>query len=190
MTYAAQSIPEILIYEMVDGSPVYYKDYKDYLKGRKPIEAIMGSGKIQALIIAELIFLLRSFYGDEYLIFTNELGIQFSKNSWRAADIAVVKSKLVEELDNKYLTIPPEIVIEIDTKAELKEVKNPLGYYQEKTQELLQFGVKKVFWIFTETGKIMIAHPSKQWSIVDWDQSIEITSGLVVNLKTILDRKK
>ncbi len=64
--------------------------------------------------------------------FTNELGLQFSKKSWRAADIAIVKSDLKIDLDNKYLKIPPEVVIEIDTKAELNAIENPLGYHQKK----------------------------------------------------------
>jgi len=57
-----------------------------------------------------------------------ELGLRFGKNAWRAADIAVIKSDLVEDLSDQYLDVPPELVIEIDTKADLQEVRNPLGY--------------------------------------------------------------
>ena len=189
MSTEVQKIPEVLIYEMIDGVPIYYKGYREYLEGSKQMEEVMGSSKLQSIIIAELIFLLRGFLGDDYLIFTNELGLQFSKNSWRAADIAVIKSDLVENLDNKYLAVAPELVIEIDTKAELNGIKNPLGYYQEKTDELLKFGVDKVLWIFTETGKVMLAEQGKNWTMANWDENIEIVQGLSLNISEIVSKR-
>ena len=144
MHSTSQAIPENLIYEMDNGTPIYYNGYEAVLRGHKSLEEVIGSSKIQSLIIAELIFLLRSFYGEDYLIFTNELGLQLSKKTWRAADIAVVQADKIQDIDNKYLSVAPELVIEIDTKAALKEVRNPLGYYQEKTEELINFGVKRV----------------------------------------------
>jgi len=190
MKGAVQKIPTKLIYEMVKGKPIYYKGFKQYLKGNKQIEEIMGSSKLQSLIIAELIFLLRTFVGDDYLIFTNEIGIQFSKKSWRAADIAMIKSEKVKNLDNKYLAVAPELVIEIDTKAELHEIENPLGYYQEKTDELIKFGVEKVVWIFTDTKKILIAEKNKPWLMSDWKDKTEIRKGLVIDLEKIVNKRR
>ncbi|MEN0006405.1 MAG: Uma2 family endonuclease [Bacteroidota bacterium] len=190
MKSATQSIPEVLVYEMVDGVPIYYRNYRAAISGTLSIDEIMGSSKLQSLIVAELIFLLRSFFGDDYLVFTNELGLQFSKKSWRATDIAVIKSDKVDDLDNKYLSVAPEIVIEIDAKAELNELKNPLGYYQEKTEELLQFGVEKVIWIFTDTSKVMIAEKGQHWIISDWSQTIEVYAGLTLNVEEIINKRK
>lgn len=116
METTVQSIPESLIYEMVDGTPIYYKGYKEYLNGTKQWDEIMGSSKLQARLSAELIFLLKTFLSDAYLVFSNELGLQFSKGSWRAADIAMIKANKVKQLDDKYLNVAPELVIEIDTK--------------------------------------------------------------------------
>lgn len=187
MSIAVQNIPESLIYEMIDGKPIYYKGYRDYLSGIKQLEELMGSSKFQSFLATELVFLIRSLLGNDYFIFSNEVGLQFSKKSWRAADIAVVKKGSIKKLDNKYLSIPPEYVIEIDTKADLSEVNNPLGYYQEKTDELIKFGVKKIIWIFTETEKIMVAEKgSKKWEIFDWDQEIEFFEGLQINIDQIL----
>lgn len=187
MSTAVQNIPEILIYEMVKGKPIYYRGYRDYLNGIKQLEELMGSSKFQSFLATELVFLIRSLLGKNYFIFSNEVGLQFSKKSWRAADIAVVKKGSIKKLDNKYLNIPPEYVIEIDTKADLSEVNNALGYYQEKTEELIKFGVKKIIWIFTETEKIMLAEKgSKKWEILDWDQEIEFFEGLHVNIDQIL----
>ena len=187
MKSATQQIPDHLIYEMVNGTPIYYKGYKDYLKGNKQFEELVGSSKFQSFLITELIFLIRSYLGKDYFIFSNEIGLQFSKNAWRAADIAVIKKSESEKIDNKYLSTPPEYVIEIDTKADLSDISNPLGYYQEKTQELLAFGVKKIVWVFTDTQKVMIANRnSKKWEILDWDQDIEMIDGLLINIATII----
>ena len=128
---------------------------------------------------------------EAYLVFSNELGLQFSKGSWRAAEIAVIKASKVKQLDDKYLHVAPELVIEIDTKADLSEIKNPLGYYQEKTDELLNFGVQKVVWIFTDTRKVMMAEAGKKaWSLTDWTQDVEMIEGLNINLQKILEQKK
>ncbi len=188
MSSSIQNIPDSLVYEMVNGKPIYYRGYKDFLRGTKQLEQVVGSSKFQAFLAAELIYLIKSFLGKEYLIFSNELGIQFSKKSWRAGDIAIVKKNKVKKLDSKYLSIPPEYVIEIDTKADLGEINNPLGYYQEKTQELLNFGVKKIIWIFTDTEKIMVADQgSKRWEILDWDQDVELVKNLNINVHGILE---
>jgi Uma2 family endonuclease len=184
---ALQIIPESLIYEMVNGRPIYYRGYKDYLDGNKSMEEVMGSSKFQAFLAAELVFLLKSFLGKEYIVFANELGLQFSKKAWRAADVAVIQRSSLITLDDKYLEIPPDCVIEIDTKADLSEISNPLGYYQEKTKELIEFGVKRIIWIFSDTQKVMIAGKGeKRWEIVDWDVDVELVSGLFVNIQDIL----
>lgn len=186
MEQATKQIPKSLVYEMVDGKPIYYQGYKDYLIGNKQVDEIRSSNKLQALLVAELIYFLRSFYGNEYLIFTNELGLRFGKNAWRAADIAVIKSDLVEDLNDQYLDVPPELVIGIDTKADLQEVRNPLGYYHEKTEDLIQFGVAKVVWIFTDTRKVLVAEPGKKaWRIHDWADEVDLCEGLPVDLMRI-----
>ncbi len=125
---------------------------------------------------------------DTYRIISNEIGLKFSEKSWRAADITIFeKAKLADiPLNNKYLEIAPEIVIEIDTKAQLEAIDNPLGYYQEKTDQLLGFGVKKVIWIFTETQKVLIAEKNNDWKIVDWRSDVEILPGKHINAGEIV----
>ena len=191
MNSAIQTIPDTLVYEMQNGEPVYYAGYRDYLNGIKPIEEIRTSSLIQSMIISRLMFMLQLNLSDEYEVLTNELGIQFEKKAWRAADIAIVKTADIEQVEtkNKYLRFAPEIVIEIDTKAELSDLKNPLNYYQEKTDELLAFGIKKVVWIFSETEKVMVARKGEKWEISNWTEDIEIMEGVVVNIANLLKNK-
>lgn len=192
MEIAVQNIPKNLIYEMVDGQPIYYKNYQDYLNGTKQIDELMGSSLLQSLIISRFVFLLQTKLGVEYEILTNEIGIQFEKKSWRAADIAIVKASEIEKIDatNKYLGFPPDVVIEIDTKAELKEIKNPLGYYHQKTDELLKFGVNKVIWIFTETEKIMVAQKDENWETGTWDNEINVIDDCNIIISDLLKKRK
>jgi Uma2 family endonuclease len=181
-----QRIPEMLIYEMVNDKPVYYRGYQDYLNGIKQIEEVMASSMLQGFLISEIIYLLRSHFQKRYVIMSNELGLLFKKGNWRAADIAMVEASKVQSMDNKYMRFAPDLVIEVDTKAELSTVKNPLGYYQEKTEELLNFGVQKVIWIFTDTKKVLIATPNNRWEIADWNENIEIWEDLSFNLMDLM----
>jgi len=186
---AVQNIPKSLIYEMVGGKPIYYKGYKEYLTGKKQIEELMGSSYLQSLIITRLVFLLMSKLSKKYLVLTNEIGLQFKDKGWRAADIAIVETKKLKGVkkSNKYLSIAPKIVIEIDTKAELEEVKDSFGYFHKKTDELLNFGVEKVIWIFTDSEKVMISEKNKDWQILNWSKEIEIIEDLKINLESLID---
>ncbi|RME12022.1 MAG: Uma2 family endonuclease, partial [Aquificota bacterium] len=44
-------VPEVLIYEMKRGKPIYYRDYQKVLSGEKTPEEVMGSSKIQWFIL-------------------------------------------------------------------------------------------------------------------------------------------
>lgn len=63
-------------------------------------------------------------------------------------DIAIYdKPKVADKsvfLNNKYIEIPPEVVIEIDTKAELTELPDPASYHQKEIDQLLNAGVQRV----------------------------------------------
>lgn len=187
MESSTRTIPTSLIYEMVDGQPIYYRGYKAYLEGNKSAQDLMGSSKLQAFIIAELIFLLKTRLGKAFFIFTNELGIQFSKKSWRAVDIAVIEREQAVRLNDKYLEVPPRFVFEIDTKAELLDLDASRNYYYEKTDELLDFGVQKVVWIFTGSKKIMLASKDEDWVTKDWDQDIQLSEDLLINVASLLE---
>ncbi len=40
------AIPESLVYERLDGQPIYYQGYRDVMAGRKTIEEIIGSSTL------------------------------------------------------------------------------------------------------------------------------------------------
>lgn len=183
-----QVIPKELIYEMHDGQPIYYRGYRQYLSGEKALEEIMGSSYLQSLIISRLFKTLLVGLSNRWEVLTNELGLQFSKGSWRSADLAIVSRQRLAKLEkiDKYLSIPPEVVIEVDTKASLDDVHDVLGYHHKKTDALLDFGVAKVIWIFTESEKIMVAEAGESWRTSGWDTAVEVLEGVSFRVSDLI----
>ncbi len=182
-------VPKELIYEMRYGKPIYYRDYDKVLSGEKTLEEVMGSSKIQWLIISLILkVLMKKLSVDKYEIATNEVGFKFAPRSWRNLDIAIFrKGELLEEgIDNRYVKTPPEVVIEVDTKADLRKYGDFMHYMTEKTQDLLNAGVKKVVWITTYDRKIMVAKKGERWFITDWDDTIEVIEGIELNIEKLL----
>ena len=184
-----KEIPQTLVYEMVDGKPIYYRGYLDVLAGKKQLEEVRGSSILQAYIVTQLIFLLgRHLDPQKYLVFGNELGILFGPKSWRSLDIAVFKQETLKGVpfNNQYVEKPPQVVIEIDTKANIDEKTSFSDYHQQKTDQLLDFGVEKVVWIFTENEKVMIAENGKDWITSGWNKEIELLAGVPANIGEIV----
>ena len=180
---------KILTYEKVNGKPIYYRNYKKVLKGELPPEAVMGSGGLQAyLIILLLKFLLKHLDERKYIVLSNELGFLYKKGSWRNLDIALFEREKVKPylLEDKLIPVPPKVVIEIDTKADLSKYCCLEEYVQEKTQDLLDAGVEKVIWIFTKTKKVMIAERNKKWVIQNWNEPFEVFENLTINLEELI----
>ncbi len=80
-------------------------------------------------------------------------------------------------------------MIEIDTKADLRKYGDFMNYAREKTQDLLDAGVKKIIWYTTFDKKVMIAEKGTRWFITDWDDPIEIINGITLNIKELLEKE-
>ena len=170
---------ESLIYEMWGGKPVYYAGYQDVIAHRKTKEEIMSSSLLQSRLASRMsIILSNQLVNSGYEVLTNELGVQFGKGDWRACDLAIFETAILETQDlSKYAWVPPKVAIEIDTKADMTRFDIEMDYYQQKTTQLLDFGVEKVIWIFTKSEKVWVAKPDKDWLIKNWTQPIEVLPG-------------
>ena len=189
MKSTSQNIPNYLVYEIFKGKPIHYEGYKEVLKGTKQLDEIKRSSLIQSQIISRLFLLLGNNISPEFEILTSELGMRFGKNSRRAADIAICEKSKVEAVkDNtKYLDFSPKYVIEIDIKASKDDIEDSASYYHNKTDELLEFGVECVIWIFTKTKKIMIAQKGKKnWTTTSWSASFDVIENIEVNLEALM----
>jgi len=183
-------IPHNLIYEMDEGKPIYYRGYREVLNKTKTAEQIMGSSILQSLLIFLIQKKLITLLDNNFLILPSELGFKFAKKSWRNLDLAIYDKRNLSDLSilyvDKYIEIAPEIVIEVDTKAALDDLPDPSSYFQRKTDQLLNHGVKKVIWIYTASQKIMIAEQNKPWSIDEWTKDLEVFKDIQINIEQLL----
>ncbi|RUM43526.1 MAG: Uma2 family endonuclease, partial [Desulfurobacterium sp.] len=181
--------PRELIYEMRYGKPIYYRNYDKVLSGEKSLEEVMGSSKLQSLLISLLLKALFSSLDErEYVVLPSEIGFKFAPRSWRNLDIAIFEKKdlMKEGLKAEYVKVAPLAVIEIDTKADLRRYSSLEDYVYQKVEDLLSSGVKKVVWIFTGTRKILVAEKNRDWIVHSWEKDFEIL-GVKINVKNLLE---
>ena len=159
-------VPRHLIYEIMDGKPIYYKGYREVLSGKKTASEIMGSSTLQSFIVA---YLQRTLYThlseDIFTILSSETGIHLNKYNNLADDILIFENEVlpITAINEFYADVPPKIVIEVDITADVDtadvdtadvdtvdvdtadvEDFGENGYVHKKTQKLLDFGVEKV----------------------------------------------
>ena len=185
-----KKIPKYLVYEILDKNKIYYKNYQKVLSGELPPEAIMGSSDLQAWIISTIMEFLFKVLPNKYKLLSNEVGYFYTPSrsrKWLNLDIAIVSREKLKKPQGTYLKIPPEVVIEVDTKADLSEIGDE--YYILKTERLIKSGVKKVIWIFTDAKKIQIAQDKEPWLIVNFDYEFEIIDNIKFNLQKLLDEE-
>lgn len=187
---APKKVPENLIYEIMDGKPVYYKGYRQVLSGEKSIVEIMGSSSLQALIVFYLSAFIGKFIDEEmYTVLINEAGLHIDHKNNLANDIAIFEQTVLtpDKISRKYASVPPKIALEIDIDADVESMTET-GYIYKKTQKMLDFGTQKVFWILTEAQVVMIATPERIETL-HWNQEIELMEGNKFNIGAYLSKK-
>lgn len=188
---STRKIPDALIYEIMDGKPIYRKGYKSVLNKSKKLEDIMGSSTLQAEVVFYLLRQLMLFYDEQHFtIHTNEAGLHIGKGDNLAGDIFVYESAVMtaENINKKYSSVPPMLAFEIDINAD-PEALTELGYVSRKIEKLLDFGVQKVFWISTDAQMVIVAVAGGEWRSVSWKNDLEIVPGLVVNIAGHLKKR-
>ncbi len=184
----AMLVPDFLIYETIDGIPLYYAGYEQVLKNKKTLEDIMGYSSLQWVLLTLIADMLRPLVGEKYRVLQGEGGLHLSNRLNFSLDLAIFEQSQLsfEKLQNKYFDVPPKVIVEVDTKAHLPEFAIP-NYYQRKTQRLLDFGVEQVVWVFTDPRKITTARNDGPWLTVNWHDDLEIM-GYSLNLQALVDQ--
>jgi len=174
-------VPDYLIYEVVRGKPIYYKGYKDVLNGTKTFEEITMESILQSWLKAQItIFIGGLLKMTNYHITVGEMGINLSRQDKRGADISIFRKDNIL-LVNKFSDLPPEIIIEIDVRAEVED-RHEMDYVAEKTDDYHRFGVKRIIWIFTKAKKVITANAGQPWLMDDWSADVEIMEGIKFNV--------
>lgn len=186
---AARKIPEYLVWEVLDGQPLYRRGYKDVLRKLKTIEEIMGTSSYQSLIGDYITKLLHRQLDDEkYDVLASEIGVHLTKKNNLSNDIAIYPLLSADKITKKYTDYPAKIVIEIDIDIDSSVMKD-IEYLNKKTQKLLDFGIEKVIWVLTNIKKVMVATNANDWVMVDWTRDIEILDGISFNIQAFLDKR-
>ena len=71
------------------------------------------------------------------------------------------------ELKGKYFDIPPKIIIGVDIKIDPAGIGSDVAYIAEKSQELFDFDVERVFWMLSSIQKVIILQPNQDWITPD-----------------------
>ncbi len=181
-------VPSYLIYETLNGRPLYYRGYREVIAGKKKPAEIMGSSSLQAALVATLVmFLGRTINRKKYLVVTNESGLHVDRGNNLSNDIAIFDKSSDLLLTSKYFDTAPFIAIEVDVNIEPSEFEGKeAGYVYEKTERLLDFGVERVIWITTQPRKIFVATRTAPWTTQNWDANIPVLDEVVLNLAGLL----
>lgn len=180
----AAAVPDILIRDVVDGRPFYYKGYQKVMKGLLKPEDIMGSSGLQAILVMYLNTLLIKYLdGTAYYVFTSESGNHLAKNLNYGLDLAVYDTKVLtpNRITTKYVDVPPKLVVEVDVRVDTEPLSE-VDFILLKTQRLLEYGVEKVIWVTPSTQKILLAEPEQDWLVRDWNKPFELWPGIEANI--------
>ncbi len=185
-------VPDYLVYELIDGKPIYYKGYREVMSGEKTFSEIMGSSLLQSLIVGYVQrVLFKELSEDEYTVLASETGIHLDRRNNLAGDVLIFDNATlpIETINTFYAQVPPKIVIEVDITADPTDI-TPTNYIFQKTQKLLSFGVEKVIWITTDSKKVTVATAGNDdWLIKDWHKDIEVMNGVSFNIGQYLTQK-
>lgn len=181
-------VPDALIYEIMDGVPIYRKGYRDVLSGKKTIEEITGASTLQSVIVSHLMKIIFTFLDEDmYFVLTGEPGVHIDHRNNLANDIAIHDQTVLTpaKISKKYADVPPLIAIEIEADvADMTET----GYLYKKTHKLFDFGVQKLIWVLTDAQVVMIATPERI-ETVSWNKDVEIMDGHLFNIGAYFAKK-
>lgn len=190
-TKLKRKIPDYLVYEVMDGKPIYYRGYQSVLNKTKTLEDIMGCSSIQAELVTYLLrIILRTFDEKKYRVYTNEIGNHIDRNNNLSNNIAIFDKTVLtaDKINRKYPDVPPKIVIEIDTEADVSELTG-FGYIYKKSKKLLDFGVERIIWIMINTMTVTVMEPGQDWKVREWNTDIELMDGHTFNIARYLDEE-
>lgn len=183
-----RKIPDYLVYEVMDGKPIYYKGYQSVLNKTKTLEDIMGCSSLQAELVSYLLSILYEFIDrKKYRVYTNEIGSHIDIRNHLSNDIAIYDKAVLtaDKINKKYPDVPPKIAIKIDTEADTSELTG-FGYTYKKSKKLLDFGVERIIWIMIGTKTVTVMEPNRDWQVREWDTDIELMDGHTFNIARYL----
>lgn len=183
-----KNVPDYLIYEIINGKPVYYKGYKDVLKKTKQAAAIMGTSSLQWKIIEYLLHLVFTKLGiQKYHVASGEAGLHLDHRNNLAGDILIFKKEQIPSaaIGVKYAAVPAMVHIEVDVMADT-ENSSDFEYLQTKIDKLLDFGTGKIIWIFSASKKVLVVTQEKTWHWYGLSETVNLYGAIDFNIGNFL----
>ena len=189
-THPMPQISDALVWEVLEGKPLYRRGYQSVLGKLKTTDDIMGTSSYQALLTAYLNRLLIQNLDEEcYDIWTGEPGLHIEKNNNFSNDIVVHEIVAAAHISTQYADYPPKLVVEIDIEIDPESMPET-DYLKQKTNKMLDFGVERVVWILSYVKKLIVADRIKNtWVMLDWNTDIELMHGIMFNIQRFLDKR-
>ena len=176
---------ESLVYEVMDGRPLYYRGYEDVLAGKKSPEEIMGSSSLLWVLVSYIMeIMILKLDRKKYWFASNEAGVHIDHRNNLSHDVAIYDKQVLtpDKINTKYTDVPALMAVEIDVKADVSKVAD-FNYINRKTKKLLDFGSDKIIWVFTSTQQVMIAERNADaWLTMDWHRDLELLDGQTFNI--------
>ncbi len=176
---------ESLVYEVLDGRPLYYRGYEEVLAGKKSAEEIMGSSSLQWVLVSYFMeIMILKLDRKKYWFASNEAGVHIDHRNNLSHDVAIYDKRVLtpDKINTKYTDVPAIMAVEIDVKADISKVAD-FNYVNRKTKKLLDFGSEKVIWIFTSSQQVMLAEQNADaWLTMDWHRDLELLDGQTFNI--------
>ncbi len=184
-------VPSYLVYEVLNGRPLYYRGYKEVMEKNLNPESVMGSSSLQSILVSLVhTYIMANRDRKKYIPVTNEAGVHVDLGNNLSCDVAV-NEKGTFDITTKYFDVPPKIVVEVDVKIDLTNFDGiEFNYVAEKTQRLFDFGVERVLWVLSKTRRVFVAVPNQDWIFTDWSNDIPVMDGCVLNVKRLLDEEE
>jgi hypothetical protein len=107
-------VPDSLVYEIMDGMPVYRKGYRDVLSGKKTLEEIIGASTYQSVIVAYIVMQIGTFIDDDqYFVLTGESGVHIDHRNNLANDVAIYDQAVLTpaKISKKYAAYHPCLLL-------------------------------------------------------------------------------
>lgn len=184
-----KKILENLLFDKINGKPYYYKGYKEVLSKKSDAEEIRCVNGLQGFVISYLLEILYlRIKAEKYHFLASRAVIFINNENIISCDVFIFdknRLKLSKIVTDYFIDSTPKIALEVDIRVDLSDEKD-FGYVFTKTHKLLDFGVEKVFWIFTKHQKVMIAVKDQDWFTKDWNQEIELVDNEFFNIGQFL----
>ncbi|OIN60005.1 hypothetical protein [Arsenicibacter rosenii] len=183
-------IPAGLIYETLNGRPLYYKGYKEVLSGQRTPETIMGSSSLQAALVSVILGKLATLPDrGNYLLASNRVITRLDQNTSLVNAVAVFERKGLT-LGDVCFQVPPKMTIDVDVQVDVRDfAAKEQSYVYEKTEKLLGFGVGQVIWITTQPRKVLVAGRDAHWITHNWDVPVTLLNGIDLNLAALVEEE-